>query len=58
MFIVNKWAMEYFNNILLNDVDGRAVGMQYFRSRGFRDDIIEKFHLGFALPSRPRAGET
>ncbi len=51
MFIVNKWAMEYFNNILLNDVDGRAVGMQYFRSRGFRDDIIEKFHLGFALPS-------
>lgn len=52
MFIVNKWAMEYFNNILLNDVDGRAVGMQYFRSRGFRDDIIEKFHLGFALPSR------
>lgn len=33
MFIVNKWAMEYFNNILLNDVDGRAVGMQYFRSR-------------------------
>lgn len=52
MFIVNKWAMEYFHNILLNDVDGRAIGMQYFRSRGFRDDIIEKFHLGFALPSR------
>ena len=52
MFIVNKWAMEYFHNILLNDVDGRAIGMQYFRSRGFRDDIIEKFHLGFSLPSR------
>ena len=52
MFLLNKWAMEYFHNILLNDVDGRAVGMQYFRSRGFRDDIIEKFHLGFALPSR------
>ena len=52
MFIVNKWAMDYFHDILLNDVDGRAVGMQYFRSRGFRDDIIEKFHLGFSLPSR------
>lgn len=52
MFIVNKWAMDYFHNILLNDVDGRAIGMQYFRSRGFRDDIIEKFHLGFALNSR------
>lgn len=52
MFIVNKWAMDYFHDILLNDVDGRAVGMQYFRTRGFRDDTIEKFHLGFALPSR------
>ena len=52
MFLLNKWAMEYFHDILLNDVDGRAIGMQYFRSRGFRDDIIEKFHLGFALPSR------
>ena len=52
MFIVNKWAMDYFHNILLNDVDGRAVGMQYFRSRGFRDDIIEKFHLGFAPTER------
>ena len=52
MFIVNKWAMDYFHDILLNDVDGRAVGMQYFRSRGFRDDIIEKFHLGFAPTER------
>lgn len=52
MFIVNKWAMDYFHDLLLNDVDGRAVGMQYFRSRGFRDDVIEKFHLGFSLPSR------
>lgn len=52
MFIVNKWAMDYFHDVLLNDIDGRAIGMQYFRSRGFRDDIIEKFHLGFSLPSR------
>ena len=58
MFIVNKWAMDYFHNILLNDVDGRAVGMQYFRSRGFRDDIIEKFHLGFSLPSRNALAKT
>ena len=52
MFIVNDWAAKYFQNILLNDVDGRAIGMQYFRSRGFRDDIIRKFQLGFALPQR------
>lgn len=52
MFIVNEWAAGYFQDVLVNDVDGRAVGMQYFRSRGFRDDIIQKFRLGFALPSR------
>ena len=52
MYIVNDWAAKYFQDILLNDVDGRAIGMQYFRSRGFRDDIIRKFQLGFALPQR------
>ena len=52
MFIVNEWAAQYFQDILHNDVDGRAIGMQYFRSRGFRDDIINKFQLGFALPQR------
>ena len=52
MYIVNEWAVKYFQDILQNDVDGRAIGMQYFRSRGFRDDIIRKFQLGFALPQR------
>ena len=54
MFIINNWALGYFHDILHNDTDGRAIGMQYFRSRGFRDDIIEKFQLGFA-PSRRNA---
>ncbi len=52
MFIVNEWAMGYFHNLLLNDPDGIAIGKQYFRSRGVRDDIIEKFNLGYALPKR------
>lgn len=52
MFIINGWAEKYFQHILHHDVDGLAVGMQYFRSRGFRDDIIEKFHLGYDLPDR------
>ena len=52
MFVVNEWAMKYFNGILKNDPDGVAIGKQYFRSRGIRDDIIEKFQLGFALPQR------
>ncbi len=52
MFIVNEWAMQYFQDILKNDPDGIAIGKQYFRSRGIRDDIIEKFNLGYALPQR------
>lgn len=52
MFIVNEWAATYFEDILHNHVDGVAIGIQYFRSRGFRDDIIRKFRLGFDLPDR------
>ncbi len=52
MFIVNEWAMGYFHDMLKNDPDGIAIGKQYFRSRGIRDDIIEKFNLGYAVPKR------
>ena len=52
MFIVNEWAAQYFADILHNNADGIAVGLQYFRSRGFRDDTIRKFQLGFDLPDR------
>ena len=52
MFIVNEWAMKYFQDKMLNDPDGVAIGMQYFRSRGFRDDIISKFQLGYDLQDR------
>ena len=52
IFIVNEWAATDFNDVLRIEPDGQAVGMAYFRSRGFRDDIIAKFKLGFALPRR------
>lgn len=52
MFIVNEWAAQYFADILHNNADGIAVGLQYFRSRGFRDDTIRKFQLGFDFPDR------
>ena len=42
-------AAKYFHNLLINNIDGKTIGLQYFRSRGFRDDIIEKFQLGFCL---------
>ena len=52
MFIVNEWALKYFQDKMQNDPDGIAIGMQYFRSRGFRDDIIQKFQLGYDLADR------
>jgi DNA primase len=52
MFIVNEWAMNYFKDVLNHDPDGVAIGRQYFRSRGIRDDIVEKFNLGFSLNKR------
>ena len=52
MFIVNEWAASYFEDLLHNPADGNDIGMQYFRSRGFRDDIIHKFRLGYDLPNR------
>ncbi len=52
MFAANQWARDYFTDTLYNNVEGVAIGMAYFRSRGFRDDIIKKFQLGFCLPDR------
>ena len=57
MFIVNEWAAGYFQDVLNNDIDGQAIGKQYFRSRGFRDDIMQKFRLGFALSRRNALSE-
>lgn len=52
LFIVNDWALHYFQDNLFNTQVGQAIGMQYFRSRGFRDDTINRFQLGYALPER------
>lgn len=49
MFAVNEWASNYYHDLMQNDIDGRTIGRAYFRNRGFRDDIIDKFRLGFAL---------
>lgn len=57
MFIINEWAKDYFRDIMHNDVDGQAIGKQYFRSRGIRDDIMQKFQLGYALPRRNAMSE-
>ncbi len=57
LFIVNQFARDYFQNILHNHVEGRSIGMAYFRNRGFRDDIIEKFQLGYCTESHNAMAE-
>ena len=52
LFLINDFANNYFQDILHNHPDGQAIGMSYFRQRGFRDDIIRKFQLGFSTESR------
>ena len=52
MFNVNSFAQQYFSSTMKNDEEGLAVGMSYFRERGFRDAIIDKFQLGYCLNQR------
>lgn len=52
MFIVNEWANKWFQEQLRQTPDGRAIGLSYFRGRGFRDDTIEKFQLGYSPKNR------
>ncbi len=52
MFNINTFAQQYFSNTMKNDEEGVAVGLSYFRERGFRDAIIEKFQLGYCLNQR------
>ena len=47
MFILNDWARDWFKNQLWETPDGKAIGLAYFRNRGFRDDILEKFQVGY-----------
>jgi len=51
MMIVNSFAQKYFSEKLLQSEEGIAVGMSYMRERGFREDIIKKFQVGFCLDS-------
>ena len=54
MFITNQFALDFFKDSLLNTEKGRAIGLAYFRKRGFRDDILDKFFLGYC-PDEPDA---
>jgi DNA primase len=52
MLAVNKFAQQYFTSLLFDSSEGRNVGLTYFHERGFRDDVIRKFQLGYSLEQR------
>ncbi len=52
MFLVNEFAQKHFSHTLHHHIDGKAIGLSYFRERGFRDDIVQKFQLGYSLDVR------
>lgn len=58
LFIVNQYARDYFRDTLCNHIDGRSIGQAYFRQRGIRDDIIEKFQLGYSTSERAALAES
>lgn len=58
LFVVNQFASEYFQNVLYNVEEGQRIGMTYLRSRGFRDDIIKKFQLGYSTDNRDALART
>ena len=49
LFIVSDYAKDYFNNTLLNLEEGKAIGLSYFKERGFTSETIQKFSLGYSL---------
>src|SRR5688572_10006501 len=49
LFILNSFAQKYFSEILFTHEQGRDIGLSYLKERGFREEIIEKFQLGYAL---------
>ena len=52
LFVVNEFARDYFQHILYNHIDGKSIGMTYFRQRGIRDDIVKKFQLGYSTSTK------
>ncbi len=51
LYLVSEFAKEYFHNTLLKTEEGKAIGLSYFKERGFTDETIKKFELGYSPDS-------
>lgn len=58
LFVINQYALQHFNDTLHNTDEGKAIGLNYFRHRGLRDETIKKFCLGYSLEKRDSFANT
>ncbi|WP_207513566.1 DNA primase [Longitalea luteola] len=58
LFILNNFARQYFSENLLQSEEGQAIGLSYLKERGFREEIIERFQLGYCLQTRDVFAQT
>lgn len=58
MFVINQYALQYFTETLHSSEEGKAIGLNYFRHRGLRDETIKKFCLGYSLEQRDSFAKT
>lgn len=58
MFVINQYALQYFTETLHSSEEGKAIGLNYFRHRGLRDETIKKFCLGYSLERRDSFAKT
>lgn len=49
MYLVSEYARDYYHDVLLNNPKGKAIGLSYFKERGFTNETIKKFELGYGL---------
>ena len=49
MFLVSNFAKDYFHDVMLNSNKGKAIGLSYFKERGFKEETINKFDLGYCI---------
>jgi len=52
LMVITSWAQRYFSDILHKHSEGKSIGLSYLRERAIRDDIIDKFQLGYSLEQR------
>ena len=58
LFVINQYALQFFTDTLHNTEEGKAIGLNYFRHRGLRDETIKKFCLGYSLEKRDTFAKT